>query len=222
MITDDLTRLTALLDETAARGESRLPPEPQLSEAIGVSRGRLRTLLRRLEEEGAIWRHVGKGTFIGSRDTVEVRSTSAPSFSVGDIFAARMLLEPMLAAEAAVHATAENIDAIQQCHAKMAETEGYLQWKRLDDRLHREMARATNNTLLLILYDTLNTQIRRALDARLEQVFGSAIGPMSDANSEHGRIVDAICQHDPAEAERAMRDHLGSVRTKLFGIRWTM
>lgn len=221
MITDDLARLTALLDETAARGESRLPPEPQLSEAIGVSRGRLRTLLRRLEEEGAIWRHVGKGTFIGSRDTVEVRPLTAPSFSVGDVFAARILLEPLLAAEAAVHATAENLAAIRQCHEILCKTEGYLQWKRLDNRLHREVAKAANNPLLLILYDTLNTQIRQALDTRLEQVFGHTAAPMSDANAEHGRIVDAICQHDPAEAERAMRDHLGSVRTKLFGVRWT-
>ncbi|KPF89189.1 GntR family transcriptional regulator, partial [Novosphingobium sp. AAP83] len=44
MITDDLTRLTALLDETVARAESRPPSEPQLSEEIGTSRGRLRTL----------------------------------------------------------------------------------------------------------------------------------------------------------------------------------
>lgn len=221
MITDDLIRLKTVLDETVARGESRLPPEPQLSEAIGVTRGRLRTLLRALEEEGAIWRHVGKGTFIGSRETVEVRSLNAPSFSVADVFAARILLEPLLAAEAAVHATAENLVAIRQCHELLCRTEAYLKWKRLDDRLHREVAKAASNPLLLILYDTLNTQIRQALDARLEQVFGHAEAPMSDANAEHGRIVDAICQHDPAEAERAMRDHLVSVRGKLFGIRWT-
>lgn len=221
MMTDDLARLAALLDETAARGESRLPPEPQLSEAIGVSRGRLRTLLRRLEEEGTIWRHVGKGTFIGTRETVEVRALADAPFSVGDVFAARILLEPILAAEAAVHATAENLAAIRQCHDALCKTEGYVQWKRLDDRLHRQIAKATNNPLLLILYDTLNAQIRQALDARLEQVFGHTAAPMSDANAEHGQIVDAICQHNPSEAERAMRDHLGSVRGKLFGIRWT-
>ncbi|KPF87533.1 hypothetical protein IP81_18765, partial [Novosphingobium sp. AAP83] len=165
--------------------------EPQLSEEIGTSRGRLRTLLRRLEEDGAIWPHVGKGTFIGSRETVEVRSLAAPSFSVGDVFAARILLEPLLAAEAAVHATAENLAVVRQCHEILCKTEGYLQWKRLDDRLHREVAKATNKPLLLILYDTLNTQIRQALDTRLEQVFGHAHGPVPDANAEPGRIVDA-------------------------------
>lgn len=222
MTSDDLIRLNVLLDETVSRGESRLPPEPQLSEAIGVSRGRLRTLLRRLEEDGAIWRHVGKGTFIGSRDTVEVRSTSAPSFSVGDIFAARLLLEPLLAAEAAMHATADNLASLRHCHDSMATTKGYLHWKRLDDRLHREIAKATNNTLLLILYDTLNTQIRRALEGRLEQVFGHVEGSMTAADREHSRVVEAICLHDPMAAEQAMRDHLNSVRVKLFGLRWAL
>lgn len=220
-VTDDLSRLRACLDETAARGEARLPPEPQLSEALGISRGRLRTLLRKLENEGAIWRHVGKGTFIGARETVEVRPTSLPSFSVGDIFAARMLLEPQLAAEAAIHANAENLVALDLLLEEMARSRTYLQWKRLDERLHREIARASNNTLLLMLYDTLRTQIRETLDVRLEQVFGGKPGPHSATDDEHGRVIQAIRTHDPMAAETAMREHLTSVRTKLFGIRWT-
>ena len=64
MSDQDLVRLRALLDETIERGEERLPPEPRLSEELGVTRGRLRTLLRHLENEGAIWRHVGKGTSV--------------------------------------------------------------------------------------------------------------------------------------------------------------
>ena len=219
-MTDELSHLKAYLDETAARGETRLPPEPRLSEALGISRGRLRTLLRRLEDEGAIWRHVGKGTFIGTRDTVEVRPTTAPLFSVGDVFAARMLLEPLLAAEAAIHANADNLAAMDAYIGEMARSETYVQWKRLDERLHREIAKASNNTLLLMLYDTLRTQIRETLDVRLEQVFNGSHGPISSTDSEHSTVIDAIRMHDPMRAESAMRDHLASVRTKLFGIRW--
>ncbi len=221
MTVDDLDRLKTYVDETAARGETRLPPEPRLSEVLGISRGRLRTLLRRLEEEGALWRHVGKGTFIGARDSVEVRPTSTPSFSVGDVFAARILLEPLLAAEAAIHADAANLAAIDGCLAEMGRSDSFVQWKRLDERLHREIARASNNTLLLMLYDALRTQIKQTLDVRLEQVFSGTRGPMESTDSEHLRVIEAIRTHDPMAAEGAMRDHLTSVRTRLFGLRWT-
>ncbi|NKJ42310.1 MULTISPECIES: FadR/GntR family transcriptional regulator [unclassified Novosphingobium] len=215
---EDLARLRALLDETAARGEERLPPEPRLGETLGVSRGRLRTLLRRLEEEGAIWRHVGKGTFIGPRQMVEVRDFAA-SFSVGDILGARLILEPQLAAEAAIHATDEDLAAMDACLADMAEPPSFLHWKRLDERLHREIAKAAHNVLLVLLYDTLRTQMKATLDRRLEQVFGAEPGPKTDTDAHHAHVVAAIRQHDPAEAERAMREHLVAVRRHLFGVR---
>lgn len=217
---EDLARLRKLLDETAARGEERLPPEPRLSEVLNVSRGRLRTILRRLEEEGAIWRHVGKGTFIGPRQMVEVRDFAA-SFSVGDILGARLILEPQMAAEAAIRATDEDLATMGACLADMVAPPSFLHWKRLDERLHREIAKATHNVLLLLLYDTLRAQMKPTLDRRLEQVFGAAPGPKADTDAHHRGVVDAIRQHDPVAAERAMRDHLLGVRGYLFGLRQT-
>ncbi|MBJ7442717.1 MAG: FadR family transcriptional regulator [Sphingobium sp.] len=218
MTDSDLGRLRALLDHTIERGEARLPPEPRLSETLGVSRGRLRTLLKKLEDEGAIWRHVGKGTFVGPRQMIETPQLSA-SFSVDDILQARTLLEPQLAAQAAIHATPEDLALMQACLKDMDQSESLLSWKRLDERLHRIIAQASHNMLLLLLYDTLRAQIRMTLDRRIEQVFGGEVGPKEDTDEQHRAVVDAIERHDPVAAETCMRTHLVSLRGKLFGLR---
>jgi GntR family transcriptional regulator, transcriptional repressor for pyruvate dehydrogenase complex len=220
MIDDDVLRLREYIEgHVASSGDLRLPPEPKLSEALGVSRGRLRTVLKRLEDEGLIWRHVGKGTFVGPRQVTPNDENWSSSVSVDDIMDARLVLEPQLAAQAAVHATAADIAAMEQCLADMAATQPFIPWKRLDEHLHRVVAESTHNALLLMLYDTMRVQVRLNLDTRMEEVFTSQTGPRHDTDGEHHQLVDAIRTHNPAKAEQLMREHLRSVRIRLFGPR---
>lgn len=219
-IDDDLTRLRQYVEERMARGgDLRLPPEPKLGEALGVSRGRLRTVLKRLEDEGLIWRHVGKGTFVGTRQVTPEDDRWTSSISVDDLMEARLVLEPQLAAQAAVHATPTDVQAMEQCLVEMTGTGPFMPWKRLDERLHRIIAEATHNHLLLMLYDTMRTQLRVNLDTRMGEVFDGIAGPRRDTEGEHRLLVDAIRAHNPTKAEALMREHLRSVRTKLFGLR---
>lgn len=218
-IDDDVARLRDYIDGLERKGDMRLPPEPKLGERLGVSRSRLRTMLKRLEDEGMIWRHVGKGTFLGPRQLTIDAPDWAASISVDDFFDARLLLEPQLAGHAAVHATPADIIALENGVSEMAATTSFLQWKRLDDRLHRTIAEATHNALLLMLYDTLRSQVRLGLDERMEEVFGTPPAPRITTESEHGDVVEAIRGRNPERAEQAMRDHIRSVRNSLFGLR---
>lgn len=219
MTPDDTQRLLAYIDAADQRGERRLPPEPRLAEALGVTRGRLRTLLQRLEDDQVIWRHVGKGTFIGPRRLAADADSPGVSYSVDDLMDARAVLEPQLAAQAAVHARQDDLAALDECLAEMRDASSLVHWKRLDDRLHRTIAQATHNELLVLLYDSLRTQVQRDLDVRIEAVYGHERGPKAHTNDEHRECVEAIRARDPVRAERTMRDHLRSVREHLFGLR---
>ncbi|GAB7549462.1 FadR/GntR family transcriptional regulator [Cupriavidus sp. 8B] len=220
LIDDDVTRLRDYIQaRVGTEDDLRLPPEPKLGETLGMSRGRLRTVLKRLENEGLIWRHVGKGTFIGPRQ-IEADDTSlSAAISMDDLLDARLVLEPQLAAQAAIHATPADIAALEQCLSEMEASGPFMHWKRLDERLHRTIAEATHNALLLMMYDTMRTQIRVNLDSRIEAVYSPMTGPRQDTDDEHHQLVDAIRASNPDRAEQAMREHLRSVRTRLFGQR---
>ena len=214
---DGLTQLRNYLDETVANGQRRLPSEPKLSDALGIPRGKLRTLLKKLEQEGAIWRHVGKGTFIGPRE-LEEKPNIESTFSVDDILQARTILEPQLAALAAIHGSGEDIKQMELCLLEMQTVSSLIQWKRIDEKLHRIIAKASGNSLLLNLYDTLRLHMKYSLDSRIDRIFGTEKGPKEDTDDEHNAIVEAIRNHDPSEAELKMRQHLIFLRKKLFGL----
>ena len=72
-----LTQLRAWLAQKQLPPATRLPPERELCEMLGVSRGELRKALAILERQGELWRHVGKGTFIGARPVAELSSVAA-------------------------------------------------------------------------------------------------------------------------------------------------
>lgn len=70
------TALRGRLAPGRARPGDRLPPEKELAEGLGVSRGTLRLALERLESNGEIVRRQGSGTFVG-------RVATPAAFSAG-------------------------------------------------------------------------------------------------------------------------------------------
>jgi len=52
---------------------ARLPNEVELAQAMGVSRGTMRTALNILQEQGLIWRRQGIGSFVSEQPVLEQR-----------------------------------------------------------------------------------------------------------------------------------------------------
>lgn len=215
---DPLDRLRAYIDTEGFSPGDRLPPERDLTVSLNLSRSTLRKALDALEREGAIWRHVGKGTFIAAKSggdggvsLAELSNQVTPVH----LTRARMSLEPAMAREAAVNASAEAIARLKLARDRARNAATWDEYEAQDDVLHRAVAQAADNPLLLALFDQLN-QVRRAV--AWNSVVRTSERPPRDHSSfaEHDQLVAAIEARDAAAAHAAMRTHLGSVAARLF------
>ena len=217
-------RLRTLLEQGLSDGTlgtgSKIPTERALSESLGASRGAVRAALAELEREGRITRHVGRGTFLAelSQDLGLPGRLGGPlQTSPAEIMSARLVLEPEIAALAARHATQADIDHVEHCLRRGNATTTYEEFEAWDSALHRAIAAAAHNGLLLRLFDTMNA-------ARDLPVWGNikrrSATPERRRGYEscHGEIVTALVERDPDAARDRMRAHLVDVRTNLLGV----
>jgi DNA-binding FadR family transcriptional regulator len=212
-----VTQLRAYLAQAELPEDGRLPPERDLAVALGVTRAELRKALGALETEGQIWRHVGKGTFLGNRptDTLSDISALAKRTNPAELMRARLIIEPEIARAAALTATPMHLAELRLCQTRTREAATWRQYENWDNRLHRTIAEATQNTPLLGLFDMLNALRRAVTWGRLRS---NPVRPEPDHHSftEHEAIIAAIENRDMNGAAAAMRVHLQSVERNLL------
>lgn len=212
-----LARLRNYIRDGKYRPGDRIPPERQLMERLDMSRATLRHALETLERSGEIWRHVGKGTFVGDGAAAgtDALADLGRQLTPMRMMHARLCLEPALAREAAIHATGEAMTAISGMARRARAAATWAEYEAQDDQFHRAIAEASDNVLLLSFFDQLN-RVRRAVT--WSSVERRNVKPPEDHSSfdEHEAILQAIAERDPDSAWTAMRDHLKSVSARLF------
>jgi DNA-binding FadR family transcriptional regulator len=216
-VDSSLVALNDLLKGERFGHGTQLPPERELALQLGISRRLLRRVLERLEATGKIWRHRGKGTFVGGRPPSEPTQDpwSDRASNPMEVMEARLELEPTLAALAAVRATSEEVRHIQWCLARSKSATDLETFELWDGTLHRAIALAAHNSLLLAVYDMVNTARSRAFWGRLQDAAVRRSGLETIAQQHHA-FVDAVIQRDPAEARRRMHAHITIVRDGMF------
>ncbi len=197
--------------------EGRLPPERQLCVDMDISRSTLRRALAKLESQGLIWRHVGKGTFVGSQpdEAGQESSPLAEMTSPAEIMEVRLIIEPKIAAMAALRATRQQMAKMHEAQQKSENAPGFEENEKWDLILHDIIAQSTNNHLLLTLFNITN-ELRK----------GENWGRMKEASltperwkvyaRQHYELLEAIEFRNAAQAERIMRLHLEAVRAHLL------
>lgn len=212
-----VTKIRSFIDDGDYAPGDRLPPERDLIGALDMTRTTLRKALDAMEREGAIWRHVGKGTFVaGTADGQPNLTELAQQMTPVRMMRARLTFEPAIAREAAINASREALVRVRLARDRAAAATSWADYEAQDDLFHRAVAEASDNILLVTLFEQLN-QVRRAV--AVSNVVRATTRPPAGHTSfsEHDRIVAALEKRDANEAQEAMRAHIGSVSARLFG-----
>ncbi|QYK40859.1 MAG: FadR family transcriptional regulator [Paracoccaceae bacterium] len=212
-----LAHLRAFILDKGLKAGDRLPPERRLGDDLGLRRTELRRALEVLVDEGVLWRHVGKGTFLARPPAQSAQNDMemlARRVSPADAMRARAAIEPAIAREAALHATAAAIAALRVTAARSREAGSWREYEALDTEFHRQIAQASGSMALLALFDQLN-MLRRMVSWGRQGRQGAHPPADHPSFAEHDRIVDALDDRDPEAAHAAMRWHLKSVETRL-------
>jgi GntR family uxuAB operon transcriptional repressor len=211
--------LRALLSQGSEDGTlgpgAKLPTERDLVQQLEVPRSAVRRALEVLERDGIVIRHVGRGTFL-SENPFPHHADAPDDTSPAEIMQVRQLLEPQVATLAARVATRADLDRIGECLDGGGNAEDFDGFERWDAKLHRSIATAAHNGLLMNMFDVMNT-------ARALPVWGSLKRRTSTPelrrcyHGEHAEIVEALRDRDPLGAGENMRAHLQHVADSLLG-----
>ncbi|AKI01913.1 transcriptional regulator, GntR family [Hoeflea sp. IMCC20628] len=216
-----VTGLREYITSNGLKPGERLPAERALTAELGITRSTLRKALDALERDGRIWRHVGKGTFVAASADDLDKMTKSPvelgkQLTPYRMMRARLAIEPAIAREAAINASGDVLARLNATIQRMRAAPNWQLYETQDDVFHREVAEASDNLLLLSVFDQLNL-VRRAV--AWGAVKRQSVRPPADHGSfaEHEEIVLSITNRDPTAAHEAMRKHLRSVAERLFG-----
>lgn len=215
---DAASILRQYLEDYGFQNQDRLPPERELVNILDVSRSRLRAGLEQLASEGLIWRHVGKGTYFGSRpiEQPNVPTQISAVTNPREVMEARLAIEPYLIRLATFRASQLDFIQIQEFLDKSAEAQNVEDFIKWDSSLHRAIAVAAKNNLMLAQYDWIHSNRHTEVWGRVSELF---LTPerMELYSDQHRKFVAAMRDRDAASAERYMRDHLDCVREHIFG-----
>lgn len=206
------------IEESIQKGEltagSQLPPERDLAKQFGVSRTAVREAIKALQEKGLVDAFPGRGTFVTNGAPSAMRRSLDRIVNSGEeegqayLVEVRDMLEPEIAALAAVRADEENLATMREAVKIMDnaawDSDAYIE---ADLDFHLALAEAAGNPIVLSLIDSIVGLLR---EQRL-RIFRVEGGP-NRGQQHHRRILEAIQRHDPQAARNAMQAHLAQVR----------
>jgi GntR family transcriptional repressor for pyruvate dehydrogenase complex len=213
-VTDEaILRIKAMIRSGELRPGDRLPPEKELSDALGLSRSSLREAVKALEVIRVLDVRRGDGTYVTSLtpdlllDAMSFVVDIHQDSSALELFEVRRILERAAVTLAARRAKPSDVEHLLGLLTQVHATTSVDDLVAHDRVFHRYIAELTGNAYLAGLLETVSSSTLRARVWRGLREEGS----VEHTLTEHRAIVDALGQGDAALAAAQMTVHIDGV-----------
>jgi GntR family transcriptional regulator, transcriptional repressor for pyruvate dehydrogenase complex len=207
-----------LIAEGRLKTGDRLPPERELAEKFVVSRTSVREALRALESLGFIEIRPGEGTFVREMSVdalvgpLALMMTSQRE-AIGELFEARRVLEPAIAALAASRATPDEVQEMERILESQArEVAAGRTGLAEDAAFHTAIGAAARNHAITRIVHAIMDLLTQSREESL-----NTPGRPTRSHQDHRRILQAIAKRNSTAARQAMLDHLVAVEGLVLG-----
>ncbi|MEU7526833.1 FadR/GntR family transcriptional regulator [Saccharothrix sp. NPDC042600] len=174
----------------------RIPPEPELVNALGVGRNTVREAVRALSHAGLLEVRQGDGTFVRATSELSGAVRRLCGSELREVLQVRRTLEVEGARLAATERTDEELTRLAALLAERDAALAAKDWDRLVERdaaFHLMLVQCSHNNLLYQLYQGLTEAVRASITATVET-------DHEDDHVSHAGLLDAVRDRDPARA----------------------
>ncbi len=220
----DLTRtlinaVKQMIAGGALQPGGRIPPERELASQFNVDRSSVRQALKALGVMGVIRQQVGSGTHL-TEDASTILDVPLAFLLLGDgitfaeLFEARRIFEPELAARAALHHTLDEIVQLEKSLVSMklhAKSGSLVEVAACDQTFHHLIWEMAGNRICLRMLAPLHRIMTNSFAVTW------SIGDYTHAIASHAGILDAIRAGDLFAAQTFMDEHLDRAESILRG-----
>jgi DNA-binding FadR family transcriptional regulator len=195
---------------------TRLPPERDLCEKLGIARSTLRQALVALAQSGHLraMRGRGGGTFVSDPLPPAAPPPAEMIAEWRDICDKRMAIEVGVATLAAERAEPELLDSLDALSVALdGMLEDFGAYRQADVRLHVGLAELTRSPRLV----SAMTEVQGEMTGII-LLIPHPPEVLDSSNAQHRRLLAAVRRHDPGDAARVMAEHLRGTEHILAGL----
>jgi len=219
------------LSSSIARGEfvkdGKLPSERELASLMGTSRPLLREALISLEALGYLDIRDRQGIFLAGESQAQVlkaidQAHIWPMDILAQVMEIRQIMDPGATALAALRRNDGDMEKLNECLTMLEKihtaggSDAAAQGAYWNTVLHSTIFKATGNTLLARLYESLLEMSERGISVmRSDELDSRAAERTANALRQHRKLVEAIRDRDMARAREASKTHLQASITSM-------
>ncbi|NOU90896.1 FCD domain-containing protein [Paenibacillus sp. LMG 31460] len=191
---------------------SKLPTVVELAASFQVGRSTVREALSGLKAMGWVDIRHGGGTFVTNPLPIDSSSLFDQGQTLQEVQEVRRFIEAGCASLAASRRTEGNLTALRQILSTMeASLENEEESEQADIRFHLEIAKASHNSLMIGMMESLTERLQQSMKASRRLWFFAERASAEKLLQEHRDIVDAIETKDEQLAAEKMSQHIHKV-----------